>query len=132
MLIRLHPHRERTDNMSCVTMCYNVFQCVTIWQTRGVTSSDHNAPIAPPGLSRASQWPLWKTQSRHCVTTYNAFVESVLSRQCYNVTMLQCVTLCYCENSEQTMAETASNGKTKWTLCPKIQQMQKVDTEIEK
>ena len=55
---------------SCVTVY--VLQSVTIWETRGVTSSDHNAPLH----HLACPAPV-------------AFVENP------DQTMLQCVTVCY-------------------------------------
>ena len=59
------------SHLICLCSCVTVYvlQCVTIWETRGVTSSDHNAPLHHRLVPH--QWPLSKTPSR----------------QCYNVTM---------------------------------------------
>ena len=75
---------------SCVTVY--VLQCVTIWETRGVTSSDHNAPLhhlACPAPVAFVENP--DQTMLQCVTVCYNLLQCVT--MCYNV--FQCVSLCY-------------------------------------
>ena len=108
------------SHLICLCSCVTVYvlQCVTIWETRGVTSSDHNAPLhhlACPAPVAFVENP--DQTMLQCVTV------------CYN--LLQCVTMCYSVLqygnwlSRQWLRLQATARQS-----PKLQQMQ--NTEIQK
>ena len=121
---------------SCVTVY--VLQCVTIWETRGVTSSDHNAPLhhlACPAPVAFVENP--DQTMLQCVTVCYNLLQCVT--MCYNV--LQCVSMCYnvlqCVTMCYSVLQYGNWLSRQWLRLqatarqsPKLQQMQ--NTEIQK
>ena len=108
------------SHLICLCSCVTVYvlQCVTIWETRGVTSSDHNAPLHHPACPAPVAFVENPEQTMlQCFTV------------CYN--LLQCVTMCYSVLqygnwlSRQWLRLQATARQS-----PKLQQMQ--NTEIQK